>query len=109
VIKNDDGSHGANAQCGEAATLSFDAAIPDVDYSDPEAVAKASRDMQRKTNEMAKKIKDNATLFLVGEKTAAFDGGQVVTVTGEVIEPMDGTNAMGAKMTFPTVRVDYAE
>jgi hypothetical protein len=82
---------------------------PDVDYSDPDAVAKAERDMESHTNATMKKMQDSALLLLVGDKASSLDGGQIITVTGQVLAPSDGTNAMGAKMSFPTIRIDYAE
>jgi hypothetical protein len=56
-----------------------------------------------------KKASDSALLLLVGDKVAAFDGGQLVTIIGKVTGTTEGENTMGATTQFPTVRVDYAE
>ncbi len=109
VIDLGNGSSGANAQCGQGVTATLDTTPPDVDYSDPDAVAKAERAIQSRTDAAMKRMQDNAMLVLVGTKASSLDGGQVITVTGQVLAPSDGTNAMGAKMSFPTVRIDYAE
>lgn len=109
VVDLGNGSSGANADCGQAVTTTFDTTSPDVDYTDPDAVAKAEREMESRTNATMKKMQDSALLLLVGGKASSLDGGQIITVTGQVLAPSDGTNAMGAKMSFPTVRIDYAE
>jgi hypothetical protein len=112
VVDAGDGGKEANATCGESVTLDFtkgSSDTPDVDYSDPEAVSKLEARQQREMSAEMKKASDSALLLLVGDKVAAFDGGQLVTIIGKVTGTTEGENTMGATTQFPTVRVDYAE
>ena len=46
---------------------------------------------------------------VVQTDTKALEKGQRIRVIGTVVEPMEGTNAMGGQMRFPTVRAEFME
>lgn len=54
-------------------------------------------------------VEDQAMVVLTGDKVKNFDGGQIVTITGKVLGAVEGKNAMGMTLKYPTVRVDYFE
>jgi hypothetical protein len=108
VVNLDNGS-GANATCGAGVTATFSSNMPNVDYSDPQAVARAEQEMEKNANGQVQRAEDQALLLLVGDKVRSFDGGQIVTIMGPVIGTTEGKNAMGATLEYPTVRIDYAE
>ncbi|HEY1680963.1 MAG TPA: hypothetical protein VGF98_04955 [Candidatus Tumulicola sp.] len=111
VVDAGDGTKEANAICGESVTVNFTSGLSntsDVDYSDPDAVAKAQARQQNEMNVQMKKASDSALLLLTGDKVGDFDGGQVVTIIGKVTGTTEGQNTMGASTQFPTIRVDYA-
>jgi hypothetical protein len=100
----------ANAMCGVGVTATFhNDPAPNIDYADGAAVAKAEKAAESSMAAQMKRAEDQAMIVLVGERVKNFDGGQIVTITGEVLGPEEGTNAMGATLNYPTVRVDYAE
>lgn len=100
----------ANAMCGRGITAKLDVSQPnDVDYSDPNAVNKAIKESQENSERQMQVMQDQAMVVLVGDKVGNLDGGQIVTITGEVMGAQSGQNAMGATLEYPTIRVDYAE
>ncbi len=106
----------ANATCGRGVTATFTSsvpAIPNVDYSDPNAyrsaLNRAIKQSERGAERQMAVMQDQAMVVLVGDKVANFDGGQIVTITGQVLGDQQGRNAMGMTLSYPTVRVDYAE
>ncbi len=100
----------ANAMCGRGVTATFDAAPPsNVDYSDPNAIDKAVQESEDSAQRQTQVMEDQAMVVLVGDKVGNFDGGQIVTITGEVMGAQSGRNGMGATLNYATVRVDYAE
>lgn len=99
----------ANAMCGKGVTATFEMATPNVDYSDPNAVDRAMKQAEASENRQMALADDEAMIVLVGDKVSGFDGGQVVTITGQVLGTQQGQNAMGATIEYPTVRVDFAK
>jgi hypothetical protein len=46
---------------------------------------------------------------VVETNTKSLEKGQRIRVIGTVVEPMEGTNAMGGQMRFPTVKAEFME
>jgi hypothetical protein len=100
----------ANAVCGRGVAATFHADMPaNVDYTDPQAVAHAEAAAEKSAHEELEVMQDQAIVLLVGDRVKDFDGGQVVTISGQVLESEEGRTGLGVTRDFPTIRVDYAE
>lgn len=48
-------------------------------------------------------------VIVIETDTKSLEKGQQIRVLGTVVDPMDGTNAMGGQMHFPTVKAEFME
>jgi len=52
---------------------------------------------------------DLPVVIVVETNTKDLEANQAVRIIGTVVEPSDGTNAMGGHMHFPTVKAEFME
>lgn len=50
---------------------------------------------------------ESSQIVLIGDRISGLDAKQQLVVVGEVAQPMEGTNAMGGQLHFPTINMKY--
>ncbi|HET9392202.1 MAG TPA: hypothetical protein VFO29_01580 [Candidatus Rubrimentiphilum sp.] len=96
----------ANATCGPKDPDFSVPSTANVDYTDPDSIAKYEQRQEAAFAKSAEALKEQGSLVLEGE-VATFDANQVITLIGTVVQPMNGKNRMGVEQDFPAVRIDY--